>query len=105
MALTEIWLGSGLDESVLQEIIPEGYDYIHFNQTNRHCGGIALMFKKGIEVEHITNNETKQTYGSYTCILRYEKKGCVKRSIVYQPLLLNPMLQESAHFLIHTSLI
>lgn len=84
-AITETWLGSSIDESVKQELVPTGYDFLQLNREHRRGGGIALMFKKGMNIEYLPNNDI--------CIDQFEHmdfsfchaKTCVKFCVIYRP--------------------
>ncbi|CAC5387842.1 unnamed protein product [Mytilus coruscus] len=45
LATTESWLGSNVDEGVIQELVPSGYSIIHHSRSDSRGVGIALMFK------------------------------------------------------------
>ena len=57
LALTETWLGSAIDDGVLRDLIPVGYNIYHKNRNNRRGGGIALLFKEGIDITDLTNSD------------------------------------------------
>ena len=51
LALTETWLsGTVCDGPVLQEMLPNGYNYIHTPRKSRG-GGIALVYRDVIPVK------------------------------------------------------
>ncbi|XP_062595717.1 uncharacterized protein LOC134257091 [Saccostrea cucullata] len=51
VALTETWLGSSVDEAVVNELKPSCYEIIRQDRNSgRRGGGIALVFKNGIDV-------------------------------------------------------
>ncbi|VDI70251.1 Hypothetical predicted protein [Mytilus galloprovincialis] len=43
LALTETWLGSAIDKSVISETTPDGYQIFHIPRENKLGGGVALI--------------------------------------------------------------
>ena len=71
MFLTETWLCNG-DNSVLNELLPPGYDIRHVDR-GRRGGGIVLIYKKYISFRNIvTSNE----------ITQFELSDCMNGNIV-----------------------
>ena len=44
MAITETWLGSDVDNIVMSELVPNGYDIYHVPRKTRKGGGVALIY-------------------------------------------------------------
>ena len=55
-AMTETWLCEN-DSSVIHEITPPGYKFIHQPRINRRGGGTGLLFKETIDARQITAGE------------------------------------------------
>lgn len=47
LALTETWLGSSIDKSVIAEITPNSYDLQHISRNDRK----AVIFNKNLDVK------------------------------------------------------
>jgi hypothetical protein len=47
LALTETWLGSSIDKSVIAEITPNSYDLQHISRNERK----AVIFNKNLDVK------------------------------------------------------
>jgi len=84
-ALTETWLGSSIDESVKQELIPTSYNFLQLNREHRRGGGIALMFKKGIDIEYLPNNDLHIDQFEHMDFSLLHAKTCVKLCVIYRP--------------------
>lgn len=46
IALTETWLGTDVDNAVLQDLVPNGYDVIHNPRVNLRVGVLQSFFGK-----------------------------------------------------------
>ncbi|CAG2218034.1 unnamed protein product [Mytilus edulis] len=62
LAITESWLGSDIDEGVIQDLVPSGYNIMHHSRNNRRGGGIALLFKGGIGIKRLNVHEKHFTH-------------------------------------------
>lgn len=62
LAITETWLGSNIDESVIQELVPTGYKILHHSRYGRRGGGIALLFKSNINIKQLPCSESNYTH-------------------------------------------
>jgi hypothetical protein len=57
LAITEIWLGSGIDKSAISDITPQGYGIHHVSRHGRKEGSVALVYNSNIEVKSIRNED------------------------------------------------
>ena len=55
LALTETWLGTDLDSGVIGEAVPQGYGFVQEPRIGKRGGGIALVYNRGLDVEHISD--------------------------------------------------
>jgi len=46
LAITETWLGNVIDDHVLSDLIPSGYDILHTALSGSRGGGVAVVFKQ-----------------------------------------------------------
>lgn len=53
IALTETWLGTDVDNAVLQDLVPNGFDVIHNLRVNLKGGGVAIIFRKNLKNDKI----------------------------------------------------
>lgn len=57
LALTETWLGTNIDNQVLAELIPPGYDIILNSRQERRGGGVGVLFKKNLNVRQLASSQ------------------------------------------------
>ena len=50
MALTETWLGANVDNIVLGDLIPDGYDFYHVPRQHQRGGRVALIYNKSLSL-------------------------------------------------------
>jgi hypothetical protein len=50
LAITETWLGSEIDKSVISDITPQGYGIHHVSRHGKKGGGVALVYNSNLEV-------------------------------------------------------
>lgn len=50
-ALTETWLGSSVDKSVISELKPDGYSIHHVSRQSQRGCGVAIVFNSDLKVE------------------------------------------------------
>ena len=53
LALSKTWLGTSIDKSLTSEFFPEGYDIHQVSRKDQRGGGIAVVFKKNLDVKLI----------------------------------------------------
>lgn len=56
LALSETWLGTSIDKSVTSAFLPEGYDIHQVSRKEQRGGGIAVVFKKNLDVKLIKDD-------------------------------------------------
>lgn len=98
-AMTETWLGSTFDDVIKQELIPTSYDFLHLNRENRRGGGIALLFRKEIDIKYLPNKDLEIDQFEYMDFSLCLDKTCIRLSVIYRPLHQNQMIYEPAYFL------
>ena len=57
LAITETWLGSEIDKSVISDITPQGYGFHHVSRHGKKGGGVALVYNSNLEVKSIRNED------------------------------------------------
>ena len=83
LALTETWLsGTVCDGPVLQEMLPNGYNYIHTPRKSRG-GGIALVYRDVIPVKKSVASWSWSTFEILESTISMTSH--IKLSIVYRP--------------------
>ena len=50
MTLTETWLGTDVDNIVLCDLIPDGYDFYHVPRQHQRGGRVALIYNKSLSL-------------------------------------------------------
>lgn len=58
LALTETWLGSDVDATVISELLPSGYEFDHIPRTGRNGGGVGVIYRAGIHVNVIDSSKS-----------------------------------------------
>jgi hypothetical protein len=48
MTLTETWLGTDVDNIVLCDLIPDGYDFYHVPRQHQRGDGVTLIYNKSL---------------------------------------------------------
>lgn len=48
LAITETWLGTLIDKSVISEMLPDGHDIQHVSRDTIKGGGVAVVFKHSL---------------------------------------------------------
>ena len=48
MTLTETWLGTDVDNIVLGDLIPDGYDFYHVPRQHQRGAGVTLIYNKSL---------------------------------------------------------
>ena len=56
MALTETWLGTDVDNIVLNDLIPDAYDFYHVSQQHQPGGRVALIYSKCLRLNTIISD-------------------------------------------------
>jgi len=54
-AITETWLGTVIDDHVLSDLIPSGYDILRTAQSRPRGGGVPVVFKQGLNMKKIVS--------------------------------------------------
>lgn len=83
MAITETWLGTDIDQIVLNELTPDGYKMYHKPRRGRKGGGavIARLNLKIVEEKQSCENVQFEHIG---CVV-YSQNHKFRMSIVYRP--------------------
>ncbi|WAR06156.1 hypothetical protein MAR_021525, partial [Mya arenaria] len=50
---TTKWLGTAVDNSVISEILPDGYNFCHVSRSERRGGGVGLVYQLTINVKSV----------------------------------------------------
>ena len=99
MALTETWLGTDVDNIVLGDLIPDGYDLYHVPRQHQRGGGVALIYNKSLSLnkmkpdtiltnfEHLECTINTQTSNMRLCVVYRSpasKNNNMKISVVFE---------------------
>ena len=84
LAITETWLGSEIDKVVFAEMIPSGYNIHHVSRTGQKGGGVALIFKRSVEVKVVKQNIVFTNFELIECDVKTENVG-FRVFVVYRP--------------------
>ncbi|KAK2141427.1 hypothetical protein LSH36_1101g01011 [Paralvinella palmiformis] len=55
LAITETGLETVIDEHMLFDLIPSGYDILHTARSGSRGGGVAVVFKQGLNTKKIVS--------------------------------------------------
>ncbi|CAG2223690.1 unnamed protein product [Mytilus edulis] len=83
-ALTETWLGSAIDKSVISEITPDGYQIFHIPRENKLGGGVALIHRSNIDVKRSKPVQTYSHFEMLECNV-VVLKNCFRLCVIYSP--------------------
>ena len=67
LAITETWLGSEIDKSVISDITPQGYGIHHVSRHGKKGGGVALVYNSNLEVKSIRNEDKWSNFELLEC--------------------------------------
>ena len=84
LALTETWLGTDLDSGVIGEAVPQGYGFVHEPRIGKRGGGIALVYNRGLDVEHISDAESFTQFEHMECTVNNNGIG-FRLCVIYRP--------------------
>ncbi len=87
LGITETWLGSDIDGTVLQHLVPTGYDIHHVPRPgSRRGGGVAVLYKSGLIVSVIGSSANSQfTHFEHIECSVGSAEHHIRLSIVYRP--------------------
>ena len=87
LAIVETWLNVEGDESIIQEMLPDGYTYKHVPRLNEaRGGGIALIYKTTIQVSLLDSSKSKRykQFEHMDCLIKC-KTHKIRLLIIYRP--------------------
>ena len=84
LALTETWLGTDLDNGVINETVPQGYGIAHVPRLEKRGGGIAVIFNKGLDVKHQVNTDSFTHFEHMECTVKNKGIG-FRLCVIYRP--------------------
>lgn len=73
-ALTETWLGSSVDKSVISELKPDGCSIHHVSLQSQRGGGVAIVFNSDLKIEQISNEIQFTHFEKLECMISGENK-------------------------------
>lgn len=85
LAITETWLGSTVDGSVMKELVPSGYKILYKSRNDRRGGGIALLFKTNIDVKQFPPSENNFTHFEHMEFSIYSTGLRFRLCVIYRP--------------------
>ena len=56
IAITETWLKSTIDATIVRELTPKGYSHKPLSRSSRKGGGVALLYKSTIDIKKPVHN-------------------------------------------------
>jgi len=71
LAINETRLGTVIDNRVISDLIPSGYDILHTARSGSLGGGVAVVFKQGLNMKKIVS--TTSDVHAYT---HFENLDC-----------------------------
>lgn len=83
-ALTETWLGSSVDKSVISELKPDGNSIHHVSQQSQRGGGVAIVFNSDLKIEQISNEIQFTHFEKLECMVSGENKR-IRLCVIYRP--------------------
>ena len=84
-AITETWLTQSSPASLLNELTPRGYEFIHHPRAKRRSGGLGIIFKDCINIKKITIGKSATVnFECLNCIASVKNKS-VTIGIIYRP--------------------
>lgn len=87
MALTETWLGTAVDQQVIGDLVPSGYNILSVPRLdNRRGGGVAVVFKSGLSVNLVSSTQDKlyNQFEHMDCTI--SSRDCsIRLCVVYRP--------------------
>lgn len=84
IALTETWLGTDVDNAVLQDLVPNGFDVIHNLRVNLKGGGVAIIFRKNIKMTKYHMNKTFTQFEHLECTMSTNGSK-LQICVIYRP--------------------
>jgi len=84
LALTETWLGTAIDKSVISEITPDGYQILHVPRKDKLGGGVALIHKSNVDVKRSKPIQTYSHFELLECNVAVQKNR-FRLCVVYRP--------------------
>jgi len=70
MALvTETWLGTDVDNIVLGDLIPDGYDFYHVPRIQQRGGGVALIYNKSLSLSTMKSDTIFTNFEHLECTI------------------------------------
>ncbi|KAK2144742.1 hypothetical protein LSH36_734g01020 [Paralvinella palmiformis] len=88
LAITETWLGTVIDDHVLSDIIPSGYDILHTARSGSRGGGVAVVFKQGLNMKKIVSTTSDvHAYTHFEHLDCYVSTGAKpsRLCVIYRP--------------------
>ena len=84
-AITETWLTQSSPASLLNELTPRGYEFIHHPRAKRRGGGLGIIFKDCINIKKITIGKSATvSFECLNCIATVKNKSVII-GIIYRP--------------------
>jgi exonuclease III len=88
LAITETWLGTVMDDHVLSDLIPSGYDILQTARSESRGGGVAVVFKQGLNMKKIISTPSEvKVYTHFEHLECYVSTGDkpFRLCVIYRP--------------------
>ncbi|XP_035827940.1 uncharacterized protein LOC118478439 [Aplysia californica] len=83
LCITETWLRTEGDESIIADLLPPGFELKSFSRGSRG-GGIAFIHRRGLPVKFICGGPSYRTFQSATAFIRSEQLT-FRVTCIYRP--------------------
>ena len=84
MALTETWLGTDVDNIVLGDLIPDGYDLYHVPRQHQRGGGVALIYNKSLSLNKMKQDTIFTNFEHLECTINTQTSN-MRLCVAYRP--------------------
>jgi exonuclease III len=85
VALTETWLKEDTPQSIIQDLVPDGYSIKHLPRPGaRRGGGVAIIYKSTIDLK-LHNNTTIYSSFEQLSVTIHTKFKDIPISVIYRP--------------------
>ena len=84
LAITETWLGTEIDKTVLSELVPDGYAIHHISRNGQKGGGVAIIYKSNIYLKLLKFDQCFTHFERLECCFK-TKNQKVRVCVVYRP--------------------
>lgn len=84
LALTETWLGTSVDKTVLSELLPKTHKIHSVSRQKQRGGGVAIVYNKNLNIEVVKQPTVFTHFELLECILHSKDYRC-RLCVIYRP--------------------